>query len=128
MAGKKSITTNQAPPAIGPYSQAIQSNGWLFVSGQIAINPTTNELIGGNINQQTQQVLENIKAIVRSAGSSLADIVKTTVYLKDMNEFQAMNDVYGQYFSQDPPARATIEVTRLPKNVKIEIDAIATIS
>lgn len=128
MADKKIITTTQAPKAIGPYSQATLVDGWLFVSGQIPIDPASNKLISGDIVQQTKQALENLKAIIQDAGGRLENVVKTTVYLKDMNEFPAMNEVYAQYFPKDPPARVTVEVSRLPKDVKIEIDAIAIIN
>lgn len=124
----KIIDINSAPKAIGPYSQAIMIDKWLFVSGQIPIDPTTNELIKGDITKQTERVLENIKAIVESVGGKLNNIVKTTIYLKDMTEFSTMNEVYGQYFPNDPPARATVEVSRLPKDVSVEIDALAFIN
>lgn len=127
MVEKKVIATAQAPQAIGPYSQGVQARGWLFISGQIPIDPKTNKLTQGNISQQTERVLENIKSIIQSAGGNLEQITKTTVYLKDMNDFQAMNEVYARYFKEHPPARAAIEVNRLPKDVNIEIDAIATV-
>ncbi|MBI4713516.1 MAG: RidA family protein [Planctomycetes bacterium] len=124
---KSIISTSHAPVAIGPYSQAVLTNGWLFVSGQIPIDPATDKIISDNISKQTEQVLNNLKAIVEKAGGTMQNIVKTTVYIKDINEFTAMNEVYKQYFTHDPPARATVEVARLPKDVKIEIDAIAVI-
>lgn len=119
------IATPRGPQAIGPYSQAIRANGFLFVSGQIALRPDTKELIEGDIRQQTERVMENLKGIVEAAGSSFAKVVKTTVYLKDMNDFAAMNEVYGRFFASEPPARATIEVARLPRDVKVEIELVA---
>lgn len=128
VSNKKVISTAQSPKAIGPYSQAILSDGWLFISGQIPIDPATHQLISDDIKGQTKQVLENLQAIIKQAGGSLGNVVKTTVYLKDMNEFPAMNEVYAEYFPKDPPARATVEVSRLPKDVRIEIDAIARLN
>lgn len=122
---KEVITTDRGPQAIGPYSQAIRANGFLFVSGQIALEPGTKQLVEGNIAVQTERVLQNLKAIVEAAGSSLEKVVKTTVYLKDMGEFAAMNEVYARYFTSNPPARATVEVARLPRDVRVEIDLIA---
>ena len=120
------ISTTSGPGAIGPYSQAIAAGDMVFVSGQIPIDPATGEVIQGGIEEQTDRVMRNLAAIIEAAGSSLARVVKTTVYLADMNEFQAMNGVYGRYFSGDePPARATVQVARLPKGVAVEIDAIA---
>ncbi len=122
---KKEIKTDKAPQAIGPYSQAILAQGMVFVSGQIPINPATGELVAGTIKEQTKQVLENIKAILEAAGSSLDSVLKTTVFLQDMNDFAAMNEVYASYFRPPYPARATIQVGRLPRDVKVEIEAIA---
>ena len=119
------ISTDRGPKAIGPYSQAIQANGFLFISGQIPLDPKTNQLVEGDIRVQTECVLENLKGILEAAGSSLGRVVKTTVFLKDMGEFAAMNEVYGRYFPSDPPARATVEVARLPRDVRVEIDLIA---
>ena len=127
MINKRVIATESAPKAIGPYSQAILIDKWLFVSGQIPINPRTNELIQGDIAKQTERVMENIKAVVENAGGTPANIVKTTVYLKDLKEFPIVNEIYARYFPNEPPARATVEVCRLPKDVGIEIDAIAKI-
>ena len=121
------VDTDSAPKAIGPYSQAIKVGNFIFTSGQIAIDPEKNELISGGIQEQTRRVLENLKAVLEAAGSSLENVVKTTVYLSDMNEFSAMNEVYAQFFESTKPARATVEVSRLPKDVKVEIDAIATV-
>ena len=122
---KEIIKTQKAPSAIGPYSQAIKVGDLLFVSGQISINPETNEFIDGDIKIQTEQVLKNIKAILEAGNSSLGDIVKITIYLKDMADFTLVNKIYSKYFESSLPARATVEVSNLPKNAKIEIDAIA---
>ncbi len=124
---KNIINTPSAPKAIGPYSQAVLADGWLYVSGQIPLDPVSNNIVSDDIKQQTRQVLDNIKAIVASAGGTLDNIVKTTVYMQDLSEFPLMNEVYQQYFTTNPPARATVEVAKLPKNVKIEIDAVARI-
>ncbi len=122
---KEVIATSQGPQAIGPYSQAIRANGFLFVSGQISLRPDTKELIEGDVRQQTERVILNLKGIVEAAGSSMEKVVKTTVYLKDMNDFAAMNEVYGRFFSVNPPARATVEVARLPRDVRVEIELVA---
>lgn len=119
------ISTDRGPRAIGPYSQAIRANGFLFLSGQVSLDPATQQLIQGDIAAQTTRVLENLKGVLEAAGSSLDRVVKTTVYLKDMNDFSAMNEVYARYFPNDPPARATVEVARLPKDARVEIDLIA---
>ena len=121
------IATKHAPKAIGPYSQALVSNGLVFVSGQIPFIPETGELVTGSITEQTNQVLKNIAAILKEAGTELNNVVKTTVYLKDMNDFDEMNKAYGEHFSNNKPARATVQVARLPKDVSIEIDAISAI-
>jgi len=123
----KIISTPNAPPAIGPYSQAVVSNGFAFVSGQVPLHPATGKIIDGDIAEQTQRVLENLKAVLEAAGSSLAQVVKTTVYLKDMGEFAGMNEVFARYFPENPPARATIEAARLPRDVRVEIDCIAEV-
>ncbi len=122
---KEVISTDRGPKAIGPYSQAIKANGLIFVSGQIPLDPRTQQMVDGDVARQTEQVLENLKGIVEGAGSSLDRVVKTTVYLKDLADFTAMNEVYGRYFSSSPPARATVEVARLPKDAHVEIDLIA---
>lgn len=122
---KQVISTPGAPAAIGPYSQAIVSKGFAFLSGQIPLDPATGTLIEGGIEAQTARVLDNLQAVLEAAGSSLAAVVKTTVYLQDMTEFAAMNAVYARYFTDSPPARATVEAARLPKDVRIEIDCIA---
>ena len=119
------ISTNEAPLAIGPYSQAIRANGLVFVSGQVAIDPATQQVIGGDVAVQTDRVLKNLSAILQAAGSGLEKVVRSTVFLKNMSEFAAMNEVYGRYFSTAPPARSTVEVARLPKDVLVEIDVIA---
>ena len=119
------IATNDGPKAIGPYSQAIKANGFVFLSGQIALDPATQQLISCDVAAQTERVLQNLAGVLNAAGSSLEQVVKTTVFLKNMSEFAAMNEVYGRYFVQSPPARSTVEVARLPKDVLVEIDVIA---
>jgi 2-iminobutanoate/2-iminopropanoate deaminase len=119
------ISTKDAPQAIGPYSQAIKANGFIFTSGQIAIDPATQQIVAGDISAQTDRVLRNLSEILEASGSGLGKVVRTTVFLKDMNDFAAMNAVYGKYFSSAPPARSTVEVARLPKDVLVEIDVIA---
>ncbi len=119
------IATNQAPKAIGPYSQAIKAAGLIFTSGQIAIDPATQQVISGDIAAQTDRVLRNLEAVLKSSGSGLEKVLRCTVFLKNMSDFAAMNEVYGRYFSQAPPARSTVEVARLPKDVLVEIDVIA---
>ncbi len=121
---KEVISTDRGPKAIGPYSQAIKANGLIFTAGQIPFDPVTGLIIEGDVALQTARVLENLKAIVEAAGSSLDKAVKATVYLKDMNDFGAMNDVYGRYLQKNPPARSTVEVSRLPRDVRVEIDLI----
>ena len=122
---KKVIYTEKAPKPIGPYSQAVDVNGWLFISGQIPIDPATNQVIDGDFKSQVRRVLENIKAIVEAAGGSLENVVKVTVYLRDISKFNEFNEIYAQYFKEAYPARAVIEVSNLPKGVEIEIEAIA---
>ena len=119
------IATEQAPKAIGPYSQAIRAQGLIFTSGQIAIDPATQQVIAGEIGAQTDRVLKNLAAILQASGSNLEKVLRCTVFLKNMGEFAAMNEVYGRYFRQAPPARSTVEVARLPKDVLVEIDVIA---
>lgn len=119
------IATQNAPQAIGPYSQAIRANGFIFVSGQIPVNPATQQIVEGGVVKQTEQVLTNLEAILKAAGSGMDKVVRTGVFLKDMSEFAAMNDVYARFFPQPAPARSTVEVARLPKDVRVEIDAIA---
>jgi 2-iminobutanoate/2-iminopropanoate deaminase len=122
---KEIIQTDQAPQAIGPYSQAIKANGLVFASGQIPTNPETGQFIVGGIAEQTEQVLTNLGAVLAAAGSDLSKVVKTTVFLLDMQEFAAMNEVYGKFFKESPPARATVQAARLPHDARVEIEAIA---
>jgi 2-iminobutanoate/2-iminopropanoate deaminase len=122
---KRTIATNTAPRAIGPYSQAVSAGSYVFVSGQIPLDPATGEISGVDITSQTKRVLENLQSVLAAGGASMAEVVKTTVFLKSMDQFADMNRVYGEYFSQDPPARSTVEVARLPRNVLVEIEAIA---
>jgi 2-iminobutanoate/2-iminopropanoate deaminase len=119
------ISTKDAPQAIGPYSQAIRANGFVFVSGQVAIDPATQQVINGDIAAQADRVLKNLSAILKAAGTGLEKVVRSTVFLKDMGDFAAMNEVYGRYFTAAPPARSTVQAARLPKDVLIEIDVIA---
>ena len=124
---KDIVQTDTAPKAIGPYSQAIKAGGFLFVSGQIPIDPASGQFVSGGITEQTEQVMKNLSAVLEAAGSGLERVVKATVFLADMDEFVAMNQVYGKYFSSNPPARATVEVARLPRDARVEIDVIALI-
>jgi 2-iminobutanoate/2-iminopropanoate deaminase len=124
---KDIVLTDKGPKPIGPYSQAVKSNGFLFASGQVALDPRNNEFLGGDIRQQTERAMENIKAVVEAAGSNLHHVVKTTVFLKDMNDFAAMNEAYGKYFTAAPPARSTVQVARLPKDALVEIEVIAAL-
>ncbi len=126
---KKAITTDRAPGAIGPYSQAIKidSGKMIFCSGQIPLDPKTMEIVGETAAEQTKQVMENLLGVLAEAGVDFTTVVKTTIYLADMNDFAAVNEVYATYFKNDPPARATVQVARLPKDVKVEIDAIAVV-
>lgn len=122
---KQIIATDAAPPAIGPYSQAVRAGDFIFVSGQLPMDPETSKLIDGDIAAQTERVLENMLAILRSAGADFSHVVRATVYLADINDFAAMNEVYARYAGDGPPARVTLEVARLPRDARIEIDAIA---
>ena len=122
---KEVISTQHGPKAIGPYSQAVRANGFIFISGQVAFDPATSQLVEGDIAAQTDRVLQNLKGIVEAAGSMLDKAVKTTVFLKDMNDFAKMNEVYARYFPANAPARSTVEVARLPRDVRVEIDLIA---
>ena len=124
---KVRVQTESAPAAIGPYSQAIKVNGFVFASGQIPIDPGTGEFVTGGIREQTEQVLKNLSAVLEAAGSSLEQVVKTTVFLADMNEFSAMNEVYGKFFTGAPPARATVAAAGLPRDARVEIEAVALI-
>ena len=119
------VSTKDAPQAIGPYSQAIKANGFVFTSGQIAIDPATQQVVAGDVAAQTDRVLRNLSEILEAAGSGLGKVVRCTVFLKSMDDFASMNQVYGKYFSSAPPARSTVEVARLPKDVLVEIDVIA---
>ena len=123
---KRRIQTAEAPQAIGPYSQAIEAGGLIFASGQIPTDPATGQFVAGGISEQTEQVLKNLKAVLEAAGSGLDRVVKTTVFLASMEEFAAMNEVYGKFFETDPPARATVQAARLPRDARVEIEAIAT--
>jgi 2-iminobutanoate/2-iminopropanoate deaminase len=124
---KKTASTEKAPKAIGPYSQAILSNGMAYLSGQIPLDPATNQLVEGDIAVQTERVLLNLKAVLEASGASLESVVKTTVFLKDMGDFPKMNEVYGRFFTSNPPARSTVQAARLPRDVSVEIDAIAVV-
>ena len=125
---KTAVKTEQAPQAIGPYSQAVISDNTLFCSGQIPLNPQTGELVKGDIREQTHQVLKNLSAILNAGGSHLNKVLKTTIYIKNMNNFKEINEVYSQYFQEPFPARATVEVSKLPLGVDVEIDAIAKVN
>ena len=124
---REAVSTPNAPKAIGPYSQAIKANGFVFLSGQVALDPATGNLVEGGIEQQTEQVLKNISAVLQAAGSSWEKVVKTTVFLKNMAEFGQMNEVYGKFCKGAPPARSTVEAARLPRDVAVEIDVIALV-
>jgi len=124
---RQTASTDQAPKAIGPYTQAIIYNGIAYLSGQIPLDPSTNQLVEGDISVQTDRVLQNIKAVLESCGASLASVLKTTVFLKDMADFPKMNEVYGKYFAHNPPARSTVQAAKLPRDVSVEIDAIAAV-
>ncbi len=125
---KKIISTDKAPKAIGPYSQAVVANGFAYLSGQIPIDPETNQLIQGDVVAQTVRVLENLKIVLEACGSSLAQVVKTTVFVKDLGEFATINETYARYFPDNPPARATVEAARLPRDVRVEIECVALVS
>jgi 2-iminobutanoate/2-iminopropanoate deaminase len=119
------IVTKDGPAAIGPYSQAIRANGFVFVSGQVSLDPVTNTLVSGDVAVQTERVLQNLSGILKAAGTGLEKVVRATVFLKNMNDFAAMNEAYAKHFPSAPPARSTVEVARLPKDVLVEIDVIA---
>jgi len=123
----ETVATDRGPKAIGPYSQAVRANGFVFLSGQIPLDPLTQRVVEGDAAVQTERVLENLRGVVEAAGSSMLRVVKTTVYLADMNDFAAMNEVYSRHFMTHKPARSTVEVSRLPKDVRVEIDLIALI-
>jgi len=122
---KETIKTSKAPAAIGPYSQAVKANGLLFLSGQIALDPASGQVVAGDVRAQTERVMENLKAVLEAGGSALDRVLKTTVFLADMADFAAMNEVYGRYFPQEPPARSTVQAAGLPRAVRVEIDVIA---
>ncbi|MDQ7827590.1 MAG: RidA family protein [Armatimonadota bacterium] len=124
-ARREVISTDGAPLAIGPYSQAIRAGGFLFLSGQIALDPGTGQLVGQDVKQQTRQVLTNVRAVLEAAGASLADVVKCTVFLADMNDFGPMNEEYGAFFPEEPPARTTVQAARLPRGALVEIEVVA---
>jgi 2-iminobutanoate/2-iminopropanoate deaminase len=122
---KEIISTDKAPGAIGPYSQAVKTGNMVFVSGQIPIDPATGQFVSEEVAEQTDQVFKNLQAVLEAAGSGLDKVIKTTVFLADMNDFAAMNEVYGKYFTSEPPARATVQAARLPRDARVEIDCIA---
>jgi 2-iminobutanoate/2-iminopropanoate deaminase len=122
---RETVKTGKAPAAIGPYSQAVRSGGFLFCSGQIPLDPATGKMVEGGIEAQTERVLKNLEAVLEAGGASLADVVKTGVFLADLSDFPAMNAVYGRFFPENPPARATVQVAKLPAGASVEIDAIA---
>jgi len=124
---RDTVSTEKAPKAIGPYTQAIVHNGIAYLSGQIALDPATNQIVEGDVTVQTERVIQNLKAVLEAAGASLGSVLKTTVFLKDMADFPKMNDVYGRYFAQNPPARSTVQAAKLPRDVSVEIDAIAAV-
>lgn len=123
---KRIVTTEKAPKAIGPYSQAVVYNGLAYLSGQIPLDPATGQLVGGDVAEQTVRVLENMKAVLEACGSSLGQVLKTTVFLKEMADFPKMNEVYARYFGENAPARSTVEAAKLPRDVRVEIEAIAS--
>ncbi|PYR38078.1 MAG: reactive intermediate/imine deaminase [Acidobacteria bacterium] len=123
---KQTISSNSAPRAIGPYSQAVRAGQLLFVSGQVPLDPATGQMVAGGIAEQTRRVLDNLGAVLSAGGRSFADVVRTTIFLADMDDFAAVNEIYGQYFSEPYPARATVQVARLPKDARVEIDVIAS--
>ena len=125
MTVRQIIKTGEAPQAIGPYSQAVVAGGLVFASGQIPLDPSTGEFVEGGIAEQTEQVLRNLSKVLEAAGTGLSRVVKTTVFLADMNDFAAMNEVYGRFFSEEPPARSTVQAARLPRDARVEIDVIA---
>jgi 2-iminobutanoate/2-iminopropanoate deaminase len=124
---KEVVHTDRGPKPIGPYSQAVKAGGFIYLSGQVALDPKTGELTGSEIRQQTERALENVKGVLEAAGTNLHHVVKTTVFLKDMNDFAAMNEVYARYFTAAPPARSTVQVSRLPKDALLEIEVIAAL-
>jgi 2-iminobutanoate/2-iminopropanoate deaminase len=125
---KNVVTTDRGPKPIGPYSQAIKANGFVYLSGQVALDPKTGEMVGADIRQQTERVFENIKGILEAAGATFHHVIKTTVFLKEMNDFTAMNEVYARFFTAAPPTRSTVQVSGLPKDALVEIEVIAAVS
>ena len=125
---KREVKTENAPAPVGPYSQAVIAGGFVFCSGQIALDPRTGTIVGNDIESETKQVMENLKAVLESAGSSFDRVVKTTIFLKNMDDFARVNEVYGRYFGEIPPARSTIEVVKLPKGASVEIDCLALLN
>lgn len=125
---KDIISTPSAPAAIGPYSQAVRWNGLIYCSGQIPLDPATGQLVEGGIEEQTTRVLDNLKAVLEAAGATLETVLKTTIFVKDMGDFAKVNEVYGRYFAVNPPARATVEAARLPRDVRVEIEAVAYVA
>ena len=123
---RETIHSDQAPNAMGPYSQAIRCDGWVFCAGQVGLDPATGGMVAGGVAEQTRQVLRNLQAVLDAAGCSCAEVVKTTVYLRDLDDFAAMNEVYAEFFPEKPPARATVQVSRLPAEARVEIDAVAS--
>ncbi|MCC6291593.1 MAG: RidA family protein [Bryobacterales bacterium] len=128
MSAKRIVATSAAPAAIGPYSQAVVHNGLVYVSGQIPLNPATGQVVAGDVAAQTAQVMDNLRAILEASGASLDSVLKTTVFLADLGEFAAMNEVYGRYFAANPPARATVQAARLPRDARLEIDCVAAVA
>ncbi len=124
-AGKRVVRTEQAPAAIGPYSQAVIANGLIFAAGQVALDPRTGQLVPGDVRIQTKRVMENINAVLAAAGSTMDRVVKTTVFLRDLNDFGPMNEIYGEYFQENPPARSTVQVAKLPRDAVVEIEVVA---
>ncbi|HEX8694167.1 MAG TPA: RidA family protein [Longimicrobium sp.] len=127
MPNLQTVHTDEAPAAIGPYSQAVVANGFVFTAGQVAFHPSSMQIVEGDVAAQTERVMENLQAILRAAGSDLSAVVKTTVFLRDMNDFAAMNEVYGRWFGEHKPARSTVQAARLPRDVAVEIEAIAVL-
>ncbi|MEM7264191.1 MAG: RidA family protein [Planctomycetota bacterium] len=128
MVDRRAVSTPDAPAAIGPYSQAIVSDGWVYTSGQIALDPKSGELVGGGVKAETEQVMKNLAAVLEAAGANFETVLRTTIFLADMDDFATVNEVYGRYLGDPPPARATVAVRTLPKGVSVEIDAIARVS
>lgn len=124
---KKAIHTDKAPPALGPYSQAIQAGNFVFLAGQVALDPQTGEFLGGDIKTQTKRAMDNLMAVLEKAGLGPANVVKATVYLADMDDFAAVNEIYGSRFGEAPPSRACVQVSRLPRNARVEVDAVARV-